>query len=196
VAVECDGDDWHGPERYEGDMQRQRQLERCGWEFFRVRESAFYSNREDALQGLWRALEERDILPGDYRFNDKDRHDEDEDDFDEAEQDEAGDDDEPNDLDPQIGNTASYVDGNSSKRPEKVSMPEIQEAILQVLSRCPNKSCTIQSMTARVLKELGIVTRGHPRAEFEKRVVRCINILEERDRVEKYKAKNRRVRMI
>ncbi len=28
LAVECDGDEWHGPERYENDMQRQRQLAR------------------------------------------------------------------------------------------------------------------------------------------------------------------------
>lgn len=40
LAVECDGDEWHGLDRYEEDIQRQRQLERCGWEFFRVRESA------------------------------------------------------------------------------------------------------------------------------------------------------------
>ena len=83
LAVECDGDEWHGPERYEDDMQRQRQLERCGWEFFRVRESAFYSNRENALQGLWRALEEREIFPGGYRFNDKDELDEDEEEYNE-----------------------------------------------------------------------------------------------------------------
>ncbi len=51
LAVECDGDNWHGADRYEADMQRQRQLERCGWAFFRVRESAFYSNRDDALAG-------------------------------------------------------------------------------------------------------------------------------------------------
>ncbi len=63
LAVECDGDKWHGADRYEDDMQRQRQLERCGWEFFRVRESAFYSNRDNALVGLWRALEARGILP-------------------------------------------------------------------------------------------------------------------------------------
>jgi hypothetical protein len=44
-------------------MQRQRQLERCRWEFFRVRESAFYANKEDALVGLWRVLEERGIFP-------------------------------------------------------------------------------------------------------------------------------------
>ena len=63
LAVECDGDNWHGADRYEADMQRQRQLERCGWEFFRIRESAFYSNKENALSGLWQALEERSILP-------------------------------------------------------------------------------------------------------------------------------------
>lgn len=63
LAVECDGDEWHGPDQYEEDMQRQRQLERCGWEFFRVRQSAFYLNKERALQGLWRVLEERNIVP-------------------------------------------------------------------------------------------------------------------------------------
>ena len=33
LAVECDGDEWHGPDRYEEDAARQRDLERCGWEF-------------------------------------------------------------------------------------------------------------------------------------------------------------------
>ena len=64
LAVECDGDHWHGADRYDADMERQRILERCGWEFVRVRESEFYANRERALAVVWRALEERDILPG------------------------------------------------------------------------------------------------------------------------------------
>ncbi len=63
LAVECDGDRWHGVEHHERDMERQRQLERCGWEFFRLRESAFYTNKEKSLRGLWRALEERNIGP-------------------------------------------------------------------------------------------------------------------------------------
>ena len=63
LAVECDGDTWHGPDQYEKDMERQRQLERCGWEFFRVRESAFYANKEVALEKLWPMLEERGIFP-------------------------------------------------------------------------------------------------------------------------------------
>ncbi|WP_084502921.1 AAA domain-containing protein [Desulfatirhabdium butyrativorans] len=67
LAIECDGEKWHGPDRYEEDMQRQRQLERCGWEFFRVRESAFYVNKEDALKGLWEVLQERSIFPDSQR---------------------------------------------------------------------------------------------------------------------------------
>jgi len=67
LAVECDGDYWHGADRYEEDMQRQRQLERCGWEFFRVRESAFYANKDDALTGLWRVLGDRGIFPNSPR---------------------------------------------------------------------------------------------------------------------------------
>lgn len=63
LAVECDGDEWHGADRYEEDMQRQRQLERSGWEFFRVREAAFYSNTDEAMEDLWRVLEERGIKP-------------------------------------------------------------------------------------------------------------------------------------
>lgn len=70
LAVECDGDNWHGADQYENDMHRQRQLERCGWKFFRVRESAFYLNRGDVLKGLWDALAERGILPEVFHVSD------------------------------------------------------------------------------------------------------------------------------
>jgi transcription elongation GreA/GreB family factor/very-short-patch-repair endonuclease len=63
LAIECDDDEWHGADQYEADMQRQRQLERCGWVFYRVRESAFRSNKDRAMDGLWRVLKERDIYP-------------------------------------------------------------------------------------------------------------------------------------
>lgn len=62
LAVECDGDHWHGVDRYEADMQRQRQLERCGWEFYRIRESMFYADKEGAMAKLWKALEKRGII--------------------------------------------------------------------------------------------------------------------------------------
>lgn len=63
LAVECDGDRWHGLEKYEEDMLRQRQLERCGWNFWRVRGSTFYRDRNRALEPLWQRLTEMGIDP-------------------------------------------------------------------------------------------------------------------------------------
>lgn len=63
LAIECDGDHWHGPEDYSRDLARQRELERCGWHFFRVRESQFYVNANEALAPLWEELEKRGIHP-------------------------------------------------------------------------------------------------------------------------------------
>ncbi|MFH1010472.1 MAG: AAA domain-containing protein [bacterium] len=63
LAVECDGDEFHGIDQYEQDMQRQRMLERCGWVFFRVRESQFIADTEAALKDLWGMLNERGIHP-------------------------------------------------------------------------------------------------------------------------------------
>ena len=67
LAVECDGDAWHGPDRYEDDAARQRDLERCGWVFWRIRESAFRLNPEEALEDLWEMLKRRRILPAGAR---------------------------------------------------------------------------------------------------------------------------------
>ena len=61
LAVECDGDFWHGPDAYEADLARQRELERCGWEFFRIRESLFYADMAGSLGKLWKTLDELDI---------------------------------------------------------------------------------------------------------------------------------------
>lgn len=63
LAIECDGDAWHGPTAYEGDLARQRDLERCGWQFFRIRESAFYVDQAGTLEGLWQTLHELGIYP-------------------------------------------------------------------------------------------------------------------------------------
>lgn len=63
LAVECDGDKWHGAERYEQDMARQRMLERCGWIFWRVRGSTFYIDPDHAMNGLWKVLEDLNIKP-------------------------------------------------------------------------------------------------------------------------------------
>ena len=57
LAVECDGDFWHGADRYDEDMARQRMLERCGWTFWRIRGSTFYRDPDAALEGLWTTLD-------------------------------------------------------------------------------------------------------------------------------------------
>lgn len=57
IAVECDGDVWHGAEQEENDLMRQKVLERCGWQFFRVRGYEYYTNREKALEPLWGLLQ-------------------------------------------------------------------------------------------------------------------------------------------
>ncbi len=53
LAVELDGDAYHGPDRWEADRQRQAILERLGWTFHRIRGSAFYRDPNAALSGLW-----------------------------------------------------------------------------------------------------------------------------------------------
>lgn len=63
LAVECDGEKWHGPEKFEEDMRRQESLERAGWKFWRVRGREFYFDKVKALESLWVQLDELGIEP-------------------------------------------------------------------------------------------------------------------------------------
>jgi very-short-patch-repair endonuclease len=63
LAVECDGEEWQGQDRYDGDMGRQRQLERCGWRFWRIRGGSYYRNPDAAMQPLWELLDKQGIRP-------------------------------------------------------------------------------------------------------------------------------------
>ncbi|RJQ46748.1 MAG: DUF559 domain-containing protein [Nitrospiraceae bacterium] len=63
LAVECDGDEWHGSESFYADMHRQRILERCGWTFWRIRGSEYYRNPEKAMISLWQKLDTLGIKP-------------------------------------------------------------------------------------------------------------------------------------
>ncbi|MCA9469849.1 MAG: AAA family ATPase [Nitrospira sp.] len=63
LAVECFGDHWHGSDQYQADMERQRKLERSGWQFFIVRECLFNANPEAALEDLWNHLRQLKIFP-------------------------------------------------------------------------------------------------------------------------------------
>lgn len=50
VAVECDGDRFHGPEEIPKDMARQAILERCGWRFVRIRGTKFFRDPAKAME--------------------------------------------------------------------------------------------------------------------------------------------------
>lgn len=57
IAIECDGDKYHGIEEYQKDIARQKVLERCGWQFFRVRGCEYYNNKHESLLPLWDLLD-------------------------------------------------------------------------------------------------------------------------------------------
>jgi very-short-patch-repair endonuclease len=67
LAVECDGDRWHGPDVWHRDRARQEILERANWTFERIRGSAFYRDPEVALAPLWNRLTELGIPTGDWQ---------------------------------------------------------------------------------------------------------------------------------
>lgn len=46
LAIECDGDRYHGPDQWDSDMRRQRILERAGWRFWRCFASTFVLHKE------------------------------------------------------------------------------------------------------------------------------------------------------
>jgi very-short-patch-repair endonuclease len=52
IAIECDGDIYHGLDQLDNDLKRQTILERCGWKFVRVRASEFYYEREKTIARL------------------------------------------------------------------------------------------------------------------------------------------------
>ena len=65
LAVECDGDQYHGPERWADDMRRQRILERVGWRFWRCWASSFTLDPDGCMDDLFATLERHGIEPSD-----------------------------------------------------------------------------------------------------------------------------------
>lgn len=58
IAIECDGAHWHGRENFERDIRRQRILERCGWNFFRINDYEYYFDKEKSLAPMWEMVDE------------------------------------------------------------------------------------------------------------------------------------------
>jgi arginase family enzyme/very-short-patch-repair endonuclease len=64
LAIECDGDAYHGPEQWESDMRRQAVLERVGnCVFVRIRGSIYAREPEAAMHPVWQRVAELGITP-------------------------------------------------------------------------------------------------------------------------------------
>lgn len=65
LAIECDGDRWHGPDVWYQDRARQEVLERAGWTFERIRGSAYFRDPSAAMASVWSHLDSLGIPTGD-----------------------------------------------------------------------------------------------------------------------------------
>jgi very-short-patch-repair endonuclease len=63
LAVECDGDRYHGPDKWMEDVGRQRVLERAGWKFWRCWGSSFALDKVACIQDLEETLKSDGIKP-------------------------------------------------------------------------------------------------------------------------------------
>lgn len=63
LAIECDGDRFHGPGQWQDDMVRQRMLERAGWTFWRCFASSFVMRRREVVDDLVATLTRMGIEP-------------------------------------------------------------------------------------------------------------------------------------
>lgn len=63
IAVECDGARFHPPSKIPEDLARQAILERCGWQFIRIRSTAFYADPERTMEKVFEKLTLHGVQP-------------------------------------------------------------------------------------------------------------------------------------
>lgn len=63
VAIRCDGDREHAPDRFKVVVEREAVLERLGWRFVSLRASQFYRNPEETMKKLLTRLREIGLEP-------------------------------------------------------------------------------------------------------------------------------------
>ena len=61
LAIECDGDRFHPIDQLAADIERQTILERLGWQFVRIRGSAFYRDADAAMKPVFERIRELEI---------------------------------------------------------------------------------------------------------------------------------------
>jgi len=207
LAVECDGDFWHGADAYTANMERQRKLERCGWRFFRIRESRYYADQEKSLEPLWSLLGQMGIQSLTSTFK-QDSEPEEDNNFDlEDETTEESDAVSLSEEENEVVEKQSpqqqelWIERGISDIPEdihqalRVKSDVICKAIIKVLEQRPKFSSVREKVPTYILKLWNIRTRGKPREQFAKRVDQQIAIMDRKGYVIIYKSKNERVKL-
>ncbi len=63
VAIECDGDRYHGVDQIPADMARQAILERAGWRFVRIRGTRFFRDPDNTMKWVFGELGRLGVKP-------------------------------------------------------------------------------------------------------------------------------------
>jgi very-short-patch-repair endonuclease/DNA polymerase III delta prime subunit len=63
IALECDGEKYHPPEKLSEDLARQAILERMNWKFIRIRGSEYFRSPEKAMDKVFLKLREAEVYP-------------------------------------------------------------------------------------------------------------------------------------
>ena len=73
---------------------------------------------------------------------------------------------------------------------------ELGRVLCVILEECPNYTSKKDDLTKRVCKYFDFITRGAPRKQLKKKIGWAVSHLRKAGKVEEYKAKNIRVRLL
>lgn len=215
LAVECDGENWHGPDALDSDFKRQRDLQRCGWVFFRLRDSAYRVDRVKALDGLWPLLEERGIFPNGHQETSSagaeagrqpdsgistSPRDEEADEVDLllAEEHEAHEECEEDGDGEQYGLFGSCpIEGCPKSVLEMLALKplEMRRLIYNVIHAKSGQTCVREHVGTLVLKACKVRTSGQPRQQCMRKVEGQVATMIRDGELVPYKSKNNRLRL-
>lgn len=205
LAVECDGDRWHGSEQYESDQLRQRILERSGWKFWRIRGSTYYRDPEQALDPLWQILEEIGIRS---KYQPKEEIEEETKAIEVIQEQPAGTGEEI-EKEPTIevesnddGLTAAFACAKKrhkqykqhSENLDTLKKSDVKKTIISLLNESTQGKDLI---TDKVLRKLNFTCRGRNRSKLKRKVLRVVTDLKRDNLVEEYETDSRiRIKLI
>jgi len=194
-------------------MERQRKLERCGWQFFRIRGSYYYATPEKALEPLWVQLERmgiRSVMEESTIGGSEHRRRVDQEDNDDGEEKTISEefleeeDLEPDDLSeeeaereeeyPQI-HPGQETHPQSIYEALRVKPHVFGRIVIEILRERPNNSCMRESMPTYILKRWNVKTRGFPRKQFAKKVDDYLAVMARKGYITIYKSKNIRIKL-